>query len=294
MDDRSGISECRERFIVGPDQLGNEDTSLIRNSSCMIICLKRPHYATLVQEYNDLALCYFAIPSSSLEKGAVLGEAELLDLPFALIPHCCHFHPLPLPFPPLPPPSPPSPSSLSPLSLPSPRPPPSPPSPFLPLALLPFPPLPPPSPPSPSSLSPLSLPSPRPPPSPPSPFLPLALLPFPPLPPPSPPSPSSLSPLSLPSPRPPLPPLSVFEVRGSRLIPWVILEDGSGTVGKGFKAEWMAVKDHKLYVGGLGKVWTTQAGVWNMELWKYGSMKYGGMKYGISEKYEVWQYFPQD
>ena len=42
----------------------------------------------------------------------------------------------------------------------------------------------------------------------------------------------------------------------------MILEDGPGTVDKGFKAEWMAVKDHMLYVGGLGKVWTTQTGVW--------------------------------
>ena len=54
---------------------------------------------------------------------------------------------------------------------------------------------------------------------------------------------------------------AVFEVRGSRLVPWVILEDGPGSVGKGFKAEWMAVKEHRLYVGGLGKEWTSQAGV---------------------------------
>ena len=53
----------------------------------------------------------------------------------------------------------------------------------------------------------------------------------------------------------------VFEIRGGLLVPWVILEDGPGTVDKGFKAEWMAVKDHMLYVGGLGKVWTTQTGV---------------------------------
>ena len=55
---------------------------------------------------------------------------------------------------------------------------------------------------------------------------------------------------------------SVFEIRDGLLVPWVILEDGPGTVDKGFKAEWMAVKDHMLYVGGLGKVWTTQTGVW--------------------------------
>ena len=44
-------------------------------------------------------------------------------------------------------------------------------------------------------------------------------------------------------------------------MPWVILEDGPGDVNKGFKAEWMAVKDHLLYVGGLGKEWTTVDGV---------------------------------
>jgi len=34
-------------------------------------------------------------------------------------------------------------------------------------------------------------------------------------------------------------------------IPWVILADGDGeNTGKGFKCEWMAVKDKKLYVGG--------------------------------------------
>lgn len=38
-------------------------------------------------------------------------------------------------------------------------------------------------------------------------------------------------------------------------IPWVILPDGNGEdSGKGFKCEWMTVKDKKLYVGGLGKL----------------------------------------
>ncbi len=38
-------------------------------------------------------------------------------------------------------------------------------------------------------------------------------------------------------------------------IPWVILPDGNGkNSGKGFKCEWMTVKDKKLYVGGLGKL----------------------------------------
>ena len=41
-----------------------------------------------------------------------------------------------------------------------------------------------------------------------------------------------------------------------------ILEDGPGSVPKGFKAEWMTVKDQRLYIGGLGKEWTSQEGVY--------------------------------
>lgn len=43
-------------------------------------------------------------------------------------------------------------------------------------------------------------------------------------------------------------------------IPWVILADGNGEESKGFKCEWMTVKDQHLYVGGLGKEWTTPDG----------------------------------
>ncbi|XP_007957796.1 soluble calcium-activated nucleotidase 1 [Orycteropus afer afer] len=52
----------------------------------------------------------------------------------------------------------------------------------------------------------------------------------------------------------------VYQIEGSKAVPWVILSDGDGTVGKGFKAEWLAVKDEHLYVGGLGKEWTTTTG----------------------------------
>ncbi|XP_004460506.1 soluble calcium-activated nucleotidase 1 [Dasypus novemcinctus] len=52
----------------------------------------------------------------------------------------------------------------------------------------------------------------------------------------------------------------VYQIEGTRAVPWVILSDGDGTVGKGFKAEWLAVKDEQLYVGGLGKEWTTPTG----------------------------------
>jgi len=43
-------------------------------------------------------------------------------------------------------------------------------------------------------------------------------------------------------------------------VPWVILADGNGTVPKGFKCEWGSVKGDHLWVGGLGKEWTTATG----------------------------------
>lgn len=52
----------------------------------------------------------------------------------------------------------------------------------------------------------------------------------------------------------------VYQIDGDNAVPWVILPDGNGNVAKGFKAEWLAVKDEHLYVGGLGKEWTTTAG----------------------------------
>lgn len=53
----------------------------------------------------------------------------------------------------------------------------------------------------------------------------------------------------------------VYQIQGGRVVPWVVLPDGDGSVAKGFKAEWMAVKSKTLYVGGLGKEWTTTSGV---------------------------------
>ncbi|XP_068995834.1 soluble calcium-activated nucleotidase 1b isoform X1 [Embiotoca jacksoni] len=52
----------------------------------------------------------------------------------------------------------------------------------------------------------------------------------------------------------------VYRIEGSRAVPWVILPDGDGSISKGFKAEWLAVKDEQLFVGGLGKEWTTTSG----------------------------------
>ena len=45
-----------------------------------------------------------------------------------------------------------------------------------------------------------------------------------------------------------------------KLSAWAILADGPGNEAKGFKAEWATVKDKHLYVGGLGKEWTTPEG----------------------------------
>ncbi|XP_063534280.1 soluble calcium-activated nucleotidase 1 [Cydia strobilella] len=52
----------------------------------------------------------------------------------------------------------------------------------------------------------------------------------------------------------------VFEIVNNKMIPWVILMDGNGHVEKGFKTEWATVKDEILYVGSMGKEWTTAAG----------------------------------
>ena len=44
------------------------------------------------------------------------------------------------------------------------------------------------------------------------------------------------------------------------MIPWLILSDGDGTAEKGFKGEWMTVKDRQLIVGGMGKEYTQRDG----------------------------------
>ena len=47
----------------------------------------------------------------------------------------------------------------------------------------------------------------------------------------------------------------------AKALPWVFLADGPGDEAKGFKCEWMTVKDRILYVGGLGKEWTSPDGL---------------------------------
>lgn len=54
----------------------------------------------------------------------------------------------------------------------------------------------------------------------------------------------------------------VFEITPKKtVLPYVVLNDGDGHQSKGFKCEWMTVKDNTLWVGGLGKEWTTTTGV---------------------------------
>jgi soluble calcium-activated nucleotidase 1 len=54
----------------------------------------------------------------------------------------------------------------------------------------------------------------------------------------------------------------VFDVRsGVEAVPVYVLQNGDGETEKGFKTEWATVKDGILYVGGIGKEWTTRDGV---------------------------------
>jgi len=53
----------------------------------------------------------------------------------------------------------------------------------------------------------------------------------------------------------------IFEVREDAVLPRYILGNGDGNVDKGFKCEWMTVKDGLLYVGSTGKEWTNEQGV---------------------------------
>ncbi|KAH8358468.1 hypothetical protein KR093_000438 [Drosophila rubida] len=52
----------------------------------------------------------------------------------------------------------------------------------------------------------------------------------------------------------------IYEISNDKVIPWVILMDGDGHSAKGFKSEWATVKGQTLYVGSMGKEWTTSVG----------------------------------
>ncbi|KAL9706594.1 hypothetical protein quinque_010112 [Culex quinquefasciatus] len=53
----------------------------------------------------------------------------------------------------------------------------------------------------------------------------------------------------------------VYAIEHDNVYPWLLLMDGDGkAASKGFKSEWATVKDQVLYVGSMGKEWTTSAG----------------------------------
>ncbi|CAH2106195.1 unnamed protein product [Euphydryas editha] len=52
----------------------------------------------------------------------------------------------------------------------------------------------------------------------------------------------------------------VFEIINNKVVPWAVLADGNGHSEKGFKSEWATIKDKILYVGSMGKEWTTASG----------------------------------
>ncbi|GJQ72009.1 hypothetical protein Trydic_g3112 [Trypoxylus dichotomus] len=52
----------------------------------------------------------------------------------------------------------------------------------------------------------------------------------------------------------------IFEITADKAVPWILLTDGDGQSNKGFKSEWATVKGNMLYVGSMGKEWTTPAG----------------------------------
>lgn len=52
----------------------------------------------------------------------------------------------------------------------------------------------------------------------------------------------------------------VYEIINDKVVPWILLMDGNGKTNKGFKSEWATVKDEILYVGSMGKEWTTPSG----------------------------------
>ncbi|CAA9997889.1 unnamed protein product [Nesidiocoris tenuis] len=51
-----------------------------------------------------------------------------------------------------------------------------------------------------------------------------------------------------------------YLIEDDKAYPWLILTDCEGKATKGFKSEWSTVKDEHLYVGGMGKEWTSGTG----------------------------------
>ncbi|KAH1016099.1 hypothetical protein HUJ04_007374 [Dendroctonus ponderosae] len=53
----------------------------------------------------------------------------------------------------------------------------------------------------------------------------------------------------------------IFEIiNEEKVVPWILLSDGDGKSAKGFKSEWATVKNQILYIGSMGKEWTTDDG----------------------------------
>eukprot|EP01119_Soliformovum_irregulare_P008511 TRINITY_DN21630_c0_g1_i1.p1 TRINITY_DN21630_c0_g1~~TRINITY_DN21630_c0_g1_i1.p1 ORF type:complete len:358 (-),score=85.72 TRINITY_DN21630_c0_g1_i1:54-1127(-) len=52
----------------------------------------------------------------------------------------------------------------------------------------------------------------------------------------------------------------VFSIEDDKAIPTYILMDGNGRTTKGFKSEWATVKDGLMYIGSVGKEYTTNEG----------------------------------
>ncbi|XP_034952160.1 soluble calcium-activated nucleotidase 1 [Chelonus insularis] len=61
----------------------------------------------------------------------------------------------------------------------------------------------------------------------------------------------------------------VYQIENDKIYPWIILADGDGKTSKGFKSEWAAVKNNLLYIGSMGKEWTSASGefVNNNPMW---------------------------
>ncbi|KAK5640785.1 hypothetical protein RI129_009332 [Pyrocoelia pectoralis] len=55
----------------------------------------------------------------------------------------------------------------------------------------------------------------------------------------------------------------VFEITNDEAIPWVLLMDGNGRATKGFKSEWATVKNKLMYVGSIGREWTSNEGAFS-------------------------------
>lgn len=54
---------------------------------------------------------------------------------------------------------------------------------------------------------------------------------------------------------------TVFQVKDNNTTPWILLMDGRGDTGKGFKSEWATVKDDVMWVGSTGMEYITDKGV---------------------------------